>query len=276
LKGLLSLFQVPEDKSADVLRILDKVDKEHASVLLEELGRHGLSSATARELHQLISGKRSTDDTLRLLSERGGRDALFDAGVEELNSIVAAIRQFGVPSSAFSIDLGVVRGLDYYTGTIYETTLVDYPELGSICSGGRYDDLASFFTETRLPGVGISIGLTRLFAKLKEIGLLKPIGKTPAQVLVTTMDRQHLNDYLDLARRLREADINTEVYLEDAKLKKQLEYANKKGFQVALIAGENEFSRNSVQVKDLSAQSASDCANDDVVNEVMAILKRAT
>jgi histidyl-tRNA synthetase len=166
----------------------------------------------------------------------------------------------------------VVRGLDYYTGTIYETTLVDYPELGSICSGGRYDDLASYFTDTRLPGVGISIGLTRLFSKLKEAGLLQPLERTPAEVLVTTMDRQYLERYLKLASALRAAGVNTEVYLEPAKLGNQLTYADRKGFRLALIAGETEFAKNVVQIKNLATKTARDVSMEDVVPAVKETL----
>jgi histidyl-tRNA synthetase len=178
---------------------------------------------------------------------------------------VTAIRQFGVPDGFFAVDLGVVRGLDYYTGTIYETALVGSPELGSICSGGRYDDLASYFTDTRLPGVGISIGLTRLFSKLKEAGLLQPLARTPAEVLVTTMDPRYLDRYLDLARMLREGGVNTEVYLEPAKLGNQLTYADRKGFRLAIIAGENEFAKDVVQLKHLPTKTARDVSINDVV-----------
>ena len=177
--------------------------------------------------------------------------------VAEPATVARAIRQFGVPDSAFAVDLGVVRGLDYYTGTIYETTLSAHPEVGSICSGGRYDDLASYFTDTRLPGVGISIGLTRLFTKLKEAGLLRPLERTPAEVLVTTMDAKYLERYLQIASQLRAAGINTEVYLEPAKLGNQLTYADRKGFRIAIIAGENEFAKDVVQVKNLAAKDGS-------------------
>jgi histidyl-tRNA synthetase len=165
-----------------------------------------------------------------------------------------------------------VRGLDYYTGTIYETQLSAHPELGSICSGGRYDDLASYFTDTRLPGVGISIGLTRLFSKLRETGLLRPLERTPAEVIVTTMDSRFLGRYLEMATRLRSAGINTEVYLEPAKLRNQLAYADRKKFRVALIAGENEFGRNAVQVKNLAAQTGAEHPLADLVHAVRQVL----
>jgi len=266
LKGLLQEFGVPEDRSAGVLRILDKLEKEEGAKIREDLAREGMPGAAAARVYQLLSTKRTTDETLAVLAEIKGEMAT--QGREELQSIVTAIRQFGVPDSAFAVDLGIVRGLDYYTGTIYETTLTSYPELGSICSGGRYDDLASYFTDTKLPGVGISIGLTRLFSKLKEAGLLQPLAKTPAEVLVTVMDRQHLDKYLKIAGMLRAAGINTEVYLEPAKLGNQLTYADRKGFRVALIAGENEFGKNVIQIKNLSTKTARDVPMNDVVHAV--------
>jgi histidyl-tRNA synthetase len=164
--------------------------------------------------------------------------------------------------------------LDYYTGTIYETTLTDHPDLGSICSGGRYDDLASYFTATKLPGVGISIGLSRLFAKLKEMNLLKPPARTPAEVLITIMDSQFLSRYLAWANRLRGEGINTEVYLETAKLGDQLSYAEKKGFRVAVVAGSREMEQGIVQVKDLAAKSTANCPDKDFVDTVKGVLTR--
>jgi histidyl-tRNA synthetase len=272
LKGILQGFAVPEDQASNVLRALDKIEREHPSAVQQNLERDGLSGAAAQALYHLIATKRTTRETLDALQRFEQRNETFDKGLEELTRIVAAIAEFGVPDSAFCVDLGVVRGLDYYTGTIYETTLVDSPEVGSICSGGRYDDLASYFTETRLPGVGISIGLTRLFARLKEAGLLRPPPRTPAEVLVTTMDSRYQAHYLALARALRSAGVNTEVYLEAAKLKQQLAYADRKGFRVALIAGETEVARNTVQVKNLATKTAADHPVLDVVAAVCSIL----
>jgi len=266
LKGLLRGFEVPEDKAPAVLRILDKVEKESEASVQAQLEREGVK---APALYKLIATKRSTEETLGALSEYPA----CTEGVAELRAVVTAIRQFGVPDSAFAVDLGVVRGLDYYTGTIYETTLTKYPELGSICSGGRYDDLASYFTDTKLPGVGISIGLTRLFAKLKEANLLQPLPRTPAEVLVTTMDHQFLDKYLRMAAALRAAGINTEVYLESAKMGNQLTYADRKGFRLALIAGETEFGAHTVQIKDLSTKQQHTIAGDRFVEAVKDLLK---
>ena len=269
LRGILQEFGVADDKAPAVLRTLDKTEKEDAAKLRADLEREGVASAG--KLLDLITTRRTTDETLSALA--GLKNEIGKQGLEELRNIVAAIRQFGVPDTAFAVDLGVVRGLDYYTGTIYETTLVNAPELGSICSGGRYDDLASYFTDTRLPGVGISIGLTRLFSRLKEAGLLQPLPRTPAEVLVTTMDPKYLDRYLSMARRLREAGINTEVYLEAAKLGNQLTYADRKGFRIALIAGENEFAKDAVQVKNLAAKSARDVPLAELVQAVQTTLK---
>lgn len=275
LKGLLAHFGVPEQGAAAVLRALDKIEKEEETKVLGDLEREGMPRAGARELYGTVARKRETDETLQLLASLAGGNAVLGQGLEESRRIVAAIRQFGVPDSAFGMDLGVVRGLDYYTGTIYETTLVDHPELGSICSGGRYDDLASYFTDTRLPGVGISIGLTRLFSRLREAGLLRKPARTPAEVLITTMEGQDLVGYLNMARRLREAGINTEVYLEEARLKHQLAYAEKKGFRVALIAGESEAAKGVVQVKNLAARSAADCPAGELVAAVRTLLQQS-
>jgi histidyl-tRNA synthetase len=265
LKGVLESFHVPEAKAPEVLRWLDKVEKEDRSAILAGLRQEGVTAAD--ELYELIAAKRD----LAAIGALAQNEALH-TGLKEAEAVIAAMRKFGVPDAAFAFDLGVVRGLDYYTGTIYETSLVNHPDIGSICSGGRYDDLASYFTDTRLPGVGISIGLTRLFAKLREAGLLRDAPRTPAEVLVTAMDAQYLDRYMALARTLREAGINTELYLESAKLGKQLEYADRKGFRVALIAGETEFGKNVVQVKNLATKAAQDCPPERLVGHVKDIL----
>jgi histidyl-tRNA synthetase len=271
LRGLLQSFQVADSNAAAVFRLLDKTDKEHSTAILKGLHEEGLSTDAADALHNLIATKRDTRATFDALAAVTPNETL-SLGIEEANNVIAAIRGFGVPDSAFAFDLGVVRGLDYYTGTIYETSLAAAPELGSICSGGRYDDLASYFTATRLPGVGISIGLTRLFTKLKEANLLRPLPRTPAEVLVTTMDQQFLDKYLKMASALRAAGVNTEVYLESAKVGNQLAYADRKGFRLALIAGETEFGTDTVQIKDLSSKQQHTIATDRFVEAVKELL----
>ena len=274
LRGMLQEFGVAEDKSAAVLRVLDKIEKEDGARIRDDLGREGMSAASVTRVYELLSTGRTTDETLSALAVLKNETA--QKGLDELRSIVTAIREFGVPDSAFAVDLSVVRGLDYYTGTIYETQLVAHPDIGSICSGGRYDDLASYFTDTKLPGVGISIGLTRLFSKLSEAGLLRPLARTPAEAIVVTMDGRYLAKYLEIATRLRAAGVNTEVYLEQAKLKNQLAYADRKGFRVAVIAGENEFAEGKVQIKNLTTQEATVHPMGDVVHAVKAALNDST
>jgi len=276
LKGLLEHFGVTQESTAAVLRTLDKIEKQSGDEIKQSLEKDGVIAKYAEGLYSVFvsmpAKPRGTSETLELLTGHLNGSEIGKAGLEELNNVVKAIRQFGVPDAAFGVDLSVVRGLDYYTGTIYETTLTKYPELGSICSGGRYDDLASYFTDTRLPGVGISIGLTRLFSRLSEAGLLQPLARTPAEVLVTTMDHQYLDKYLKMATALRAVGINTEVYLEAAKLGNQLTYADRKGFRLALIAGENEFSKNVVQVKHLASKTARDVPMDGLVAAVRETL----
>jgi histidyl-tRNA synthetase len=271
LTGLLDSFRIRKEDAAGVLRILDKAEKEPANAILQGLAKAGVMAEYVDKLYASVTDK---GDAIARLERLGQLNEMTKAGADELKNVVTAIRKFGVPDSAFSIDLGVVRGLDYYTGTIYETTLTQYPELGSICSGGRYDDLASHFTNTRLPGVGISIGLSRLFSRLAEAKLLKPLERTPAEVLVTTMGAQYLEKYLRIAAELRAAGINTEVYLEEAKLDKQLQYASRKDFRVALIAGETEFASNLVQIKDLNAREAHTVPIDNVVSPIKELLSK--
>jgi histidyl-tRNA synthetase len=273
LKGVVRHFGVGDEKSPAVLRALDKLEREGRAATLDEIGRQGLSGAAAGELCEIIGTRRGTDETLKTLAGLAVRDEEFAQGRTELGKIVEAIRQFGVPDGAFAVDLGVVRGLDYYTGTIYETTLLEHPDLGSICSGGRYDDLASYFTATRLPGVGISIGLSRLFARLKEANRLGRLARTPAEALVTTMDAQFLGEYLRIAASLRAGDVNTEVYLEPARIGKQFEYANRKRFRLAITAGSNEFARRVVRIKDLATQNEVECPIDAVVSRVKEMLR---
>jgi len=275
LRGLMEMYGVPDAAMPEALRVIDKIEKIGAGEVLDHLAtKLGVTTDDGRDLIHHLTENLSIDDVLRDLARaRGTKSDAFGQGVKELTEVVAAIRAFGVPDSAFGVDLSVVRGLDYYTGTIYETTLTRYPEIGSICSGGRYDDLASYFTNTRLPGVGISIGLTRLFSRLAEAKLLRPLERTPAEVLVTTMSAQYREKYLRIAAELRAAGVNTEVYLEEAKLDKQLQYASRKEFRVALIAGETEFANAVVQIKDLASREAHTVPIDNIIKPIKELLK---
>src|SRR5919197_3678475 len=272
LKGILRHFDVPDEGANALLRALDKIGKEEERAIRAEMEAQGMPAKSAAELCRIIAAQRETSETLALLTDLAYRNEPYTQGLEELRKVVDAIRGFGVPEAAFAIDLSVVRGLDYYTGTIYETTLSAHPDIGSICSGGRYDDLASYFSNTRLPGVGISIGLSRLFARLRDANLLEPLARTPAEVLVTTLVPEALERYLQIAAGLRARDITTPVYLERAKIGKQFEYANKKGFRIAITAGGGGVGRGTVKVKAPAAQHESDVALGEVAPRVKQML----
>jgi histidyl-tRNA synthetase len=236
-----------------VLREVDKLDKrgvEHVRGVLTG-GAFGLSAAAVDRILRFVE-VRSTSlaDAHAQLDALGTGGDAYEQGRAELREVLDTVAAFGVPESAFALNLSIARGLDYYTGTVYETTLNDHPEIGSICSGGRYDNLAANYTKSHLPGVGISIGLTRLFWQLREAGLLKASGST-VRVLVTQMDAAQLPVCLAIAKELRDADIATEVALEGGKLGRQLKYADRAGIRFAVVAGEQELARDAVAVKDL-------------------------
>ncbi|HQX76830.1 MAG TPA: ATP phosphoribosyltransferase regulatory subunit, partial [Thermoflexales bacterium] len=203
--------------------------------------------------------------------EYGAANETYARGADELREVVDAMRSLGMPEDAFAVDLTVVRGLEYYTGTVYETRLLAHPDLGSICSGGRYDDLASYFTTEKFPGVGISIGLSRLVFRLIEVGVLKAGPSTPAKVLVTVMDPARMQDYLKIGAELREAGISTEVFLEKGRIGDQLKYASRKGFACAVIAGGDEFLAGVVKVKNLNAATEQAIPREKLIEAVKAV-----
>lgn len=239
-----------------VLREVDKLDKRGADYVRETLTGEGFglpADAVARILD--FVGIRSTShaDAIAILDRLGAGGEANEPlaqGIAELREVLELVRAMGVPESAYALNLSIARGLDYYTGTVYETTLNDYPQIGSICSGGRYENLASHYTRSKLPGVGISIGLTRLFWQLREAGLLGPASST-VQVLVTQMDAAHLPHCLAIAGELRHAGFNTEVVMEASKLAKQFRYADRAGIRFVVVLGDVELAAGKVTVKDL-------------------------
>lgn len=262
MQGFLEALALRPEQITETLHAIDDLEKigrekVQAALLTKAL----LSEAQAGVVLDFIasSNEKTTDAVLQFLREM--IDALAESpaggekyaqGVSELATVVEAVRSLGVPDEFFKVDLTIIRGLDYYTGTVYETKLLSQPDLGSICSGGRYDDLASFFTNEKLPGVGISIGLSRLVMRLIEKGVLKADAATPAQVLVTTMQAERMQDYLKLAAELREAGIATEIYYEKKGLSDQLKYANRKSIAFAAIAGGDEFAANTVLIRNMA------------------------
>ena len=196
-------------------------------------------------------------------------------GAAELREVLELVKALGVPESAYCLNFSIARGLDYYTGTVYETTLLDHPQIGSICSGGRYEDLASHYTKSRLPGVGISIGLTRLFWQLREANLIDGIAESSVQAMVALMDEAAMPHSLDIARRLRAGGINTEVQMEPKKIGKQFQYAAKAGIRFVVLAGEDELTRGVVAVKDLLREQQFEVARDELASTLQVELEQA-
>ena len=250
LGGFYAMLQLTE-KSGDIMRTVDKLDKigpeKVKTILMED---NGLSTQQADEILKFIGI--SGTDVLTQLEQYEGKNDLFDLGLAELKTVVENLGAFGVAEENFAVDLTIARGLDYYTGTVYETTLLDHPEIGSVCSGGRYDNLAEYYTDKQLPGVGISIGLTRLFYVLGEQKMLNPeLPTAAADVLILPMT-QELTPSIALATRLREAGIRTQLYTEEKKFKAKMTYADKMGFPYVIFLGEDEIADGVVACKDMS------------------------
>lgn len=251
MSGLLGQLGIGDELQAAVLREIDKLDKRDPDEVKAALVGLGLSQGDVDALLDVVGIRvRGADDAIAALGSLEASDDRARRGGADLRVVFETLAELGVPDHAYALDLGIARGLEYYTGTVYETTLDAHPEIGSVCSGGRYEDLASLYTNTRLPGVGISIGLTRLFWQLREVGLAGA-SSTSVDAYVTVMDDEGVTSALRLATSLRAAGINTDVASEAGRLGKQLKYADRIGARYAIIAGEDERSRGAVTVKDL-------------------------
>lgn len=253
LNGFYSMVGLA-DKSQDVMRTVDKLDKIGAekvkTLLMEDIS---VAEDVANQVLDFIAIGGSNQEVLAALEGYQGKDELFDTGLEELSTVVRYLSAFGVPEENFAVDLTIARGLDYYTGTVYETTMLDHPEIGSVCSGGRYDNLAEYYTDKQLPGVGISIGLTRLFYVLGEQGMLNPdLPTAAADVLVIPMGEEQQGYAIATATALREAGIRTQLYAEKKKFKARITYAAKMGIPYAMFLGETEEQDKVVALKDLN------------------------
>jgi histidyl-tRNA synthetase len=245
-------------ESRDVLRTIDKMEKITEAELVTELTSIGLDDTQVKQVLDFTAIAGSNDEVLAALSAFDVQSPLFKEGVERLTVLIEALRTMDVPESRFKIDLKIARGLDYYTGTVYETILNDYPEVGSVCSGGRYDDLAEYYTKTKLPGVGISIGLTRLFSKLREVpGLIKTERQSPADVVVMPISEEQIAYSISVAATLRKAGVSTMLYTEADALNKKLRFADRMGFAHVLIIGETEVEQNAVNLKDMKTGASS-------------------
>ena len=252
LNGFYAMLSLSE-KSGDIMRTVDKLDKigsEKVKALLmgEEIA---LTETQADEILKFIAITGTNAEVIAALEGYAGRNEIFDLGLAELKAVCDNLAAFGVPEANFAVDLTIARGLDYYTGTVYETTLLDHPEIGSVCSGGRYDNLAGYYIEKQLPGVGISIGLTRLFYVLDEQGLLNPeLPSAPADVLVLPMT-ENVGAAIALAEELRQGGLRVQLYGEQKKFKQKMAYANKLGVPFAVLLGEDEIAEGMCSVKNM-------------------------
>jgi len=274
LNGLLEKVDLAE-KAVPVLRAIDKLTKIGRGKVAEELAATaGATAAQADSVLKLAAMEGSNADVLRQVGELVRGSAKGEEGVEKLARLLAAVEAAGVPERRLQLDVSIARGLDYYTGTIYETFLDALPGIGSVCSGGRYDNLAGTFTNQSLPGVGASLGLDRLLAAMQQLELIEKVS-TPAPVFVVYFVESRLHDYLKLAARVRAAGIGCELYPEAKKIGKQLQYADKRGFRLALIAGDDELAVGNVQVKDLKTGESRtlSLAGDDLVVALATALK---
>jgi len=237
-----------EDKITDILRIVDKIEKVGKDAVNEMLEELGISKEKIVRIVEFISTRENVIEFLKTLKIE---DETFLKGLEELETVSKYMNDFGIPAEYYQIDLSIARGLDYYTGTVYETILDNYPQVGSVCSGGRYDNLAEFYTNKKLPGVGISIGLTRLFFILNEYNLMKESNqKSISKAIIIPM----VEDFaypIKVATQLREKGINIEIYLEPKAMKKKMNYANKQNIPYAIIIGEDEVANETVTIKNM-------------------------
>lgn len=251
LTGLLERLQLA-DRSAAVLRSLDKLHKIGPDQVAAEMQTTaGATAEQAREVLKIAELSGDNDEILRQLEPLVVGSEKGRTGVARLAELLVAVKGAGLPGARLKLDVAIARGLDYYTGTVFETFLDALPSLGSVCSGGRYDNLAELYTNQKLPGIGASLGLDRLLAGMEELGML-PKGATSAEVFIPFFDAGRLTDYLRLAARLRSAGFRVEFFPEPKKLGQQLKYADRRGFRVALIAGENEFAAGQIQIKNLA------------------------
>jgi len=261
-----------KEKSTDILRIIDKIDKIGKEAVIEELEKIEISKEAIEKIISFIEIAGTSDEKLQKLAELKIENEDFNLGLSELTEVVKYMRLFGIPEKNFNVDLTIARGLDYYTGTVYETFLNDYRELGSVCSGGRYENLAEYYTDKKLPGVGVSIGLTRLFYKLNELNLIKANKKSVSDVLIIPMC-EDLSKPIELATKLRQQGINTEIYLNDKKLKAKFKYADKLEIPKVIIIGEDELRENKIKIKDMVTGEEKLVNFDEEISKVLSATK---
>ena len=264
LNGLFAELELTE-KSTDIMRIIDKLEKIGKENVIKCLQDLDVPNEKIESIIKFIEIDGNNDEKIKELEELQFSNETFIQGLNEIKDVVKYVRLFGVPEDNFNVDLTIARGLDYYTGTVYETFLDDYREIGSVCSGGRYDNLAEFYTDRKLPGVGVSIGLTRLFYKLNELNIVKEEEQSISKILVVSMDEKYQNKALETADALRKAGINTDVYLEDKKIKAKFKYADKLKIPYVAVIGENEEEHGTVSLKNMVSGEQEELTEEEVI-----------
>ena len=239
-----------KENSVEILRIIDKIEKIGKEAVIEELEKIGVSKQAIEKIIDFIEISGTSIEKIEKLKELEIENETFKQGLDELEFVYKNIKLFGVPEENYKIDLTIARGLDYYTGTVYETFLNDYREIGSICSGGRYENLAEYYTNKRLPGVGVSIGLTRLFYKLNELNLINVTKKSISDIIIIPM-MDNLEEPIKLATELRNLGVNTEIYSNNKKLKAKMKYADKLQIPYVIVIGEDEINSNKIKLKNM-------------------------
>ncbi len=267
LNGFFASLELTTEAS-EILRIIDKIDKIGVASVKEILTDMNIASEKIDKILEFIQIKGTNSEIISALKNNGVENDIYNEGVSELESVISNIKLFGLEEEYYKVDLTIARGLDYYTGTVYETNLVNYPNLGSICSGGKYENLTGYYTEQKLPGIGISIGLTRLFSQLKEEKLIESNKKCLIDVLIVPMDDNNLEYALKVANELRSNDIKTDVYYGSKALKKKLNYANKLGVEYVIVIGEDEVKNNVVTLKNMTSGSQEQVTLDNIVKSV--------
>ena len=274
LNGFYAMLDLTHESGA-IMRTVDKLDKIGAAQVKELLMSEeiGLTADQAGEIMRFIAIDGSNEEVLQALEGYRGRHPLFDEGLDELTTVARYLAAFGVPEDHFKVDLTIARGLDYYTGTVYETTMLDHPEIGSICSGGRFDNLAEYYTDKKLPGVGISIGLTRLFFVLEDQGYLNDqLNTAPADALILPMT-EDLSAAIALATQLRSAGMRTQLYGEQKKFKQKMSYADKLGVPYVIFLGEEEIASGVAAVKNMRTGEQVKVSPDEAVKLIQAGLE---
>ena len=266
LNGLFEYCNVKE-KSADILRAIDKIEKIGKDEVIKELKDANIPENNIDIIMKFISIENDVENTIEDLKNLGIDNETYNQGIREITELVKYVRVFGVPDQNFKIDLKIARGLDYYTGTVYETFLDDYRFLGSVCSGGRYENLAEYYTERKLPGVGISIGLSRLFFQLTYNNIIKANKKSTAEVLIISMV-EDLTEASKVATLLRNNGVNTQIYMEQkSKIKKQFKYADSLQIPYVIVIGEDEIKNGTVSLKDMNTGTQEQVSIENLVSK---------